>query len=35
MPLAGGLLVVAVDEATALALAEAVATSDLSIAVHP
>lgn len=35
MPLASGLLVVAVDEATALALAEAVATSDLSIAVHP
>jgi hypothetical protein len=35
MPLASGLLVVAVDEATALDLASAAATSDLSIAVHP
>lgn len=35
MPLASGLLVVAVDESTALDLASAATTSDLSIAVHP
>lgn len=35
MPLASGLLVVAVDEPTALDLARAATTSDLSIAVHP
>lgn len=35
MPMSTGLLVVAVDESTALAIAEASATSDLSVAVHP
>jgi len=35
MPLTTGLLVVAVDESTALDLASAAATFDLSIAVHP
>lgn len=35
MPLATGLLVVAVDESTALDLASAATTSELSIAVHP
>lgn len=35
LPSAGGMLVVAVDEPTALALAGASSSADLSIAVHP
>jgi hypothetical protein len=35
MPSSGGMLVVAVDEPTALAIADAASWADLSIAVHP
>jgi hypothetical protein len=35
MPASGGMLVVAVDESTALAIADASSWADLSIAVHP
>lgn len=35
VPAAGGMLVVSVDESTALAIADATAWADLSIAVHP